>query len=67
VATKVIIVQLVYAPIFGTLFFSYMAAMEGKGPLMVAQRVKHELMTAVRRACGGASRRATAGSPINTS
>jgi len=47
VATKVFVDQIVYAPIFGTLFFSYMAATEGKGPVMVAKRVKHELMTQV--------------------
>lgn len=45
VAIKVFIDQTVHAPIFGTVFFSYLAAMEGKGPVMVAKRVKHELMT----------------------
>lgn len=45
VAIKVLIDQTVHAPIFGIVFFSYLAALEGKGPLMAAMRVKHELMT----------------------
>ncbi|KAG8468452.1 hypothetical protein KFE25_013535 [Diacronema lutheri] len=45
VAIKVFVDQVVHAPIFGACFFSYLAALEGKGPVMVAKRVKHELMT----------------------
>lgn len=38
---------MLWNPIFGIMFFGYMAAAEGKGPMLVAKRVKNELMTQV--------------------
>lgn len=48
VATKVFIDQVLWNPIFGVMFFGYMAATEGKGPMLVARRIKNDLMTQVR-------------------
>ena len=48
VASKVFIDQVLWNPIFGIMFFSYVAALEGKGPEYVVNKVKKELLTSVR-------------------
>jgi protein Mpv17 len=47
VASKVFIDQVLWNPIFGVMFFSYVAALEGKGPEYVVNKVKKELLTSV--------------------
>jgi len=47
VALKVFIDQVLWNPIFGVMFFGYVAALERKGISYVADKVKNELMTQV--------------------
>ena len=49
VASKVFIDQVLWNPIFGVMFFSYVAALEGKGPQYVVDKTKKELLTSVSR------------------
>jgi len=47
VAAKVFIDQVLWNPIFGIMFFSYVAALESKGLQYVIDKTKNELMTQV--------------------
>jgi len=47
VASKVFIDQVLWNPIFGIMFFSYVAALESKGLQYVIDKTKNELMTQV--------------------
>mmetsp|Transcript_16263 Transcript_16263/g.54696 ORF Transcript_16263/g.54696 Transcript_16263/m.54696 type:complete len:371 (+) Transcript_16263:80-1192(+) len=47
VFTKVFIDQVLWNPIFGIMFFGYMAATEGKGPMLVVKRIQNDLLTQV--------------------
>ena len=49
VASKVFIDQVLWNPIFGIMFFSYVAVLELKGLGYVVDKVKNELMTQARR------------------
>ena len=50
VFTKVFIDQVLWNPIFGVMFFSYVALLEAKGIAYVVNKTKNELLTAVRHA-----------------
>ncbi len=47
VATKVAIDQLIWNPIFGVMFFSYLGAAEGKSLPDIQAKIKNDLATAV--------------------
>ncbi|CAM9164935.1 unnamed protein product [Heterosigma akashiwo] len=47
VATKVAIDQLIWNPIFGVCFFSFLGAAEGKSGGEIVDKIKNDLMTAV--------------------
>jgi len=47
VFTKVFIDQVLWNPIFGVMFFSYVAALEQKGVPYVVDKVRKELLTQV--------------------
>merc|ERR1711935_669139 len=47
VASKVFIDQVVWNPIFGVMFFGYVAALEGKGLPFVVEKIKKELLVSV--------------------
>ena len=47
VATKVAIDQMVWNPIFGVMFFSYLGLTEGKSVSDIQTKIKNDLMTAV--------------------
>jgi len=47
VFTKVFIDQVLWNPIFGVMFFSYVAGLEGKGPAYVKDKVQKELLVSV--------------------
>ena len=49
VASKVFIDQVLWNPIFGIMFFSYVAVLELKGLGYVVDKVQNELMTQARR------------------
>ena len=48
VASKVFIDQVIWNPIFGVMFFGYVAALEGKGLPFVVEKIKKELLVSVR-------------------
>lgn len=47
VASKVLIDQVVWNPIFGVMFFSYLGLAEGKGPSEIMAKIQRDLKTAV--------------------
>merc|ERR1712227_324063 len=47
VASKVLIDQVFWNPIFGIMFFSYLGAAEGKSPDQIVDKIKADLQTAV--------------------